>query len=133
MTRFASASDLKRARGLGASGRHAVSHWTMQRVTAVANFLLLVWFLASLLMLPGLDHATVAAWARQPLVAVPLGLLAVSAAWHMRLGVQVMLEDYVAAEGARFVLDLLLRFYAVGVSAVAIWAVLKLSMGVADA
>jgi succinate dehydrogenase / fumarate reductase membrane anchor subunit len=129
-TGFASASSTKRARGLGASAGHAVAHWKAQRVTAVANLALLVWLLASLLMLPSLDHATVVLWARQPVVAVPLALLTVSTVWHMRLGVQVMLEDYLPAEGTRFVANLALGFYAVAVGAAALWAILKLAYGV---
>lgn len=129
-TDFLSASDTKRARGLGPSAAHVVAHWKAQRVTAVANLALLAWFLASLLMLPSLDHATVIAWARQPVVAIPLALLTVSTLWHMRLGVQVMLEDYVKAEGVRFVANLALGFYAIAVGAVALWAIFKLAFGV---
>jgi succinate dehydrogenase / fumarate reductase membrane anchor subunit len=129
-TDFISASGTKRARGLGPSAAHVVSHWKAQRVTAAANLVLLVWFLASLLMLPSLDHATVIAWARQPLVAIPLVLLTLSTVWHMRLGVQVMLEDYVKAEGTRFVANLALSFYAIAIGAAALWAIFKLAFGV---
>jgi succinate dehydrogenase / fumarate reductase membrane anchor subunit len=129
-TDFISASDTKRARGLGPNAAHVVSHWKAQRVTAAANLVLLAWFLASLLMLPSLDHATVIAWARQPLVAIPLALLTISTLWHMRLGVQVMLEDYVKGEGTRFVANLALSFYAIAIGAVTLWAIFKLAFGV---
>lgn len=128
-TDFLSASDTKRARGLGASPAHVVAHWKAQRVTAVANLALLAWFLGSLLMLPAFDHATIVAWARQPLVAIPLALLSISTPWHMRLGVQVVLEDYVKSEGTRFVANLAVTFYAVVVGAVALWAILTLALG----
>jgi succinate dehydrogenase / fumarate reductase membrane anchor subunit len=108
-----------------------VAHWKAQRVTAAANAVLLVWLLSSLLMLPSLDHATIVAWGRQPIVAVPLALTTVSTLWHMRLGVQVMLEDYIPSEGTRFVANLALGAYAVAVGAAALWAIFKLAFGVA--
>ncbi|MFN3591125.1 MAG: succinate dehydrogenase, hydrophobic membrane anchor protein [Thermaurantiacus sp.] len=129
-TDFVSMSDTKRARGLGPNAAHVVSHWKAQRVTAVANLVLLAWFLASLMMLPALDHATIIAWVRQPIVAVPLTLLTISSLWHMRLGVQVMIEDYVKGEGTLFVANLALSFYAVAVGAAALWAIFKLAFGV---
>ncbi|MCS6986711.1 MAG: succinate dehydrogenase, hydrophobic membrane anchor protein [Sphingomonadaceae bacterium] len=127
-----SGTDLKRVRGLGAA--HAgVHHWWAQRVTAAANLLLGIWLVASLLWLPDFSRAAVVAWVGQPWVAVPLALLVGSATWHMRLGVQVMLEDYVRDEGLRRLLLILLDFYAVGVAAVGLFAVLKIAFGAADA
>ena len=97
-TDFQSATGLKRVRGLG-SARGGVHHWWLQRVTAAANLLLAAWFLVSLLILPDLGHESVTAWIGSPLVAVPLLLFVFSSFWHARLGMQVMIEDYVHAEG----------------------------------
>lgn len=131
-TSFRSGTDLKRVRGLGAA-RAGVHHWWVQRATAAANLLLLIWFGASLVLLPDLSRATVIDWAASPLVAIPLILLTLSTIWHMRLGVQVMLEDYVPAEGTRRLLFLCLDFYAVAVAATSLFAILKIAFGAPDA
>ncbi len=120
-------TDLGRVRGLGAA-KDGVHHWWLQRVTAIANILLMLWFIFSLVRLPGLDYSSVTLWLRQPVAAVPMLLLIVSVFWHLRLGVQVLLEDYV--HGAPRVLAMLaLNFYALAGAAAAVFAVLKIALG----
>jgi len=125
-------TGIGRVRGLG-SARHGVSHWLVQRVTAVGNLLLGIWFLVSLARLPSLDYATVTAWIASPLVAVPLILLAVSVFWHLRLGLQVFIEDYVHEEGGKIPLLLLNTFYAIGGAALAIFAIVRIALSGAAA
>ncbi len=125
---FNSASDLKRVRGLGASGT-GVHHWWLQRVTACSNFVLVAWFLASLVLLPNYDHGTVLAWVAQPLVAVPLLLLIASLFWHARLGVQVLIEDYLHQESQRLIAVLALNFFILGTGAIAAFSVLSIALG----
>ena len=127
-TRFQSASGLKQVRGLG-SAKSGVHHWWMQRVTAVGTFALAVWFIASVLLLPGLDHGSVVAWVGQPLVAVPLMLLTLSVFWHARLGVQVLIEDYVHSEGLKLLAVVALNFYILGVGAIAIFSIARIAFG----
>jgi succinate dehydrogenase / fumarate reductase membrane anchor subunit len=127
-TDFKSASNLKRVRGLG-SAKSGVHHWWLQRVTAAGNLLLMVWFLASLLLLPNLAHASVVAWVAQPLVAVPLLLLILSVFWHARLGVQVMIEDYVHNESAKLLALLALNFFILGAGALSVFSVLAIAFG----
>lgn len=127
-SRFVSGTAIKRARGLGAA-KSGAGHWWLQRVTAASNGVLLVWFLVSLLMLPSLDHASVTTWIAQPVVAVPLMLLILSTFWHFRLGVLVMIEDYVHSEAARMLAVLALTFYTIATGAVALFAVLKIAFG----
>ncbi len=127
-TRFDSATGLKRVRGLG-SARSGVHHWWLQRLTAAGNLLLMAWFVASLLLLPGLDHGSVVAWIGQPLVAVPLLLLTLSVFWHARLGVQVVIEDYLHAKGSKLMALLALNFFILGAGALAIFAVLRIAFG----
>lgn len=123
-------TSLGRVRGLGAAGGAVVHHWWLQRVTAVANLILVLWFVFSLVRLPSLDYASAVLWVRQPLVAVPLMLLVVATFWHLRLGVQVMLEDYLA--GAKRVIAMLaLNFYCVGVAALALFSILKVALAAA--
>lgn len=127
-TKFQSASGLKTVRGLG-SAKSGVHHWWMQRVTAVGNLVLMLWFILSLLLLPSLSHSSVTAWLGQPVVAVPMILLIVSTFWHMRLGVQVLIEDYVHAEGTKVLALLALKFYVVAAGATAVFSVLSIAFG----
>ncbi|TFU03382.1 succinate dehydrogenase, hydrophobic membrane anchor protein [Polymorphobacter arshaanensis] len=121
-------TELGRVRGLG-SAKSGVHHWWMQRVTAVANVALLLWFVISLVRLPGLDHASVLLWLRQPVAAVPMLLLIASVFWHLRLGFQVFIEDYVHDEGAKLLALLALNFYALAGAAAGVFAVLKIALG----
>ncbi len=125
-------TGIGRVRGLG-SAKHGAHHWLAQRYTAVGNLLLVLWLLFSLLSLPGLDYGSVTGWIAQPLVAVPLMLMLISIFWHLRLGMQVMLEDYVHDKGLNFLSILLLNFYALGGAAAGIFAVAKIAfMGAAS-
>lgn len=119
-------TGIGRVRGLG-SARHGAHHWLAQRYTAVGNLLLVLWLLFSLLSLPGLDYESVVNWIANPLVAVPLMLMLVSVFYHLRLGMQVMLEDYVHDKGLSFLSVLLLNFYAIGGAAAGIFAIAKIA------
>jgi succinate dehydrogenase / fumarate reductase membrane anchor subunit len=132
MTGFRSATGLKRVRGLG-SAHAGAHHWWLQRLTAAGNLLLLAWFAISLILLPDLGFTSVTRWIAQPLVAIPLVLLAVSTVWHMVLGVQVMIEDYVHDEGSKLLALLALRFFAVAIAATSLFAILKIALGAPDA
>lgn len=117
-----------RVRGLGAA-KSGVSHWWMQRLTAIANIALLTWFIVSLLRLPSLDFFNVGTWLRQPVAAVPMLLLIASVFHHFRLGMQVMIEDYLRDEGSKLVALIALNFYVLAAAALAVFAVLKIAFG----
>lgn len=121
-------TGIGRVRGLG-SARHGSIHWWHQRLTAAGNVILLLWFVVSILRLPALDYATVTAWISSPLVAVAIVLLTISVFWHLRLGLQVFIEDYVHEDALRVGALLALNFYAVGAAALAIFSVLKIAFG----
>lgn len=121
-----SGTGLGRVRGLG-SAKHGSEHWLRQRTTAVGNLLLMVWLFVSLLMLPNMDHATVTSWMAQPIVAIPMILLVLSVFMHMRLGLQVLIEDYVKDDGLKFGALILLNFFCIGLGAAAIFAVAKIA------
>ena len=122
-------TELGRVRGLGAA-KDGVHHWWLQRVTSVANIVLMLWFIFSLVRLPSLDYASVTLWLRQPVAAVPMLLLIVAVFWHLRLGVQVLIEDYLQGP-SRLVAMLALNFYALAGAAAAIFAVFKIALGAA--
>ena len=121
-------SALGRVRGLG-SARSGAHHWWLERLTSVSTFLLFVWLIASLLRLPTLDQNTVTEWLASPLAAVPMLLLIVSTFWHLKLGLQVVIEDYVHEEGWKFFSITLLNFFVIGAGALALFSVLKIAFG----
>lgn len=127
-TDFNSSSGLKQVRGLG-SAKSGVHHWWMQRVTAAGNLILLAWFIASLILIPSLDRSSVLAWVSSPIVAVPLLLLILTTFWHARLGVQVLIEDYVHSEGLKLLAFIALNFFILGTAAVAAFSVLIIAFG----
>ena len=94
-------TSLGQVRGLG-SAHHGAHHWLVQRFTAAGMVVAGIWLVASLLWLPDLGYATVHDWLARPVPACRMGLLIVCAFWHARLGVQVMLEDYIHTAGNKF-------------------------------
>lgn len=85
---------LATARGLG-SAKDGVNHWWMQRVTAIALLLLSPWFIYFAVSLIGADHFTVRAMIAKPLNATLLVSFVIAMCWHARLGMQVVVEDYI--------------------------------------
>lgn len=86
-----------RARGLG-SAKEGTAHWWHQRVTAIALVLLLTWFVISLLVLADASYAEARAWIGHPVVTGLLILTIVFTFYHLKLGLQVVVEDYVHSE-----------------------------------
>lgn len=123
-----SGTGIGRVRGLG-SAKHGSMHWWRQRVTAVGNLLLVTWFVVSLFRLPSYQHAAMVQWIGSPIVAVPLILMAISVFYHLRLGLQVIMEDYVHEEGGKIFFVLLLNFYAIAGAALSIFSILKIAFG----
>ncbi|MCW2337304.1 succinate dehydrogenase / fumarate reductase membrane anchor subunit [Sphingobium sp. B2D3A] len=122
-----SGTRLGRVRGLG-SARSGTHHWIAQRFTAIGNLLLVSWLLASLALLPAHDHAAITGWLTQPIVAVPMMLMIVSVFYHIRLGLQVLIEDYVHDEGLKFATLILLHFFVIGCAAVSLFSVAKIAL-----
>jgi succinate dehydrogenase / fumarate reductase, membrane anchor subunit len=123
----ASGTQIGKVRGLGAAG-HGGDHWIMQRTTAVGNILLTIWFVISLFMLPNFEYETLAAWLAQPVVAVPMMLMLFCIFKHIRLGLQVLIEDYMHDAGLKFGAMMLLNFYVIGAGALGIFMVAKLAI-----
>ncbi len=120
-------TGLGRVRGLG-SAKHGGAHWVLHRMTAVGNLLLLPWLLISLVRLPTYDYTTVTTWLAQPMAAVPMMLLIISVFWHFRIGLQVVIEDYVHEEGTKFASLTALTFYTLGTAAFALFAIAKIAL-----
>ncbi len=121
-------TPLKRARALG-SAKEGADHFWKLRVTAFANLILMVFLVWLVVSLVGADYATVKARLAHPVNAIGLGLLAISGAVHMRLGMQVIIEDYVHGEFGKVVLLMLNTFFVIVIGAACLFAVAKLSFG----
>jgi succinate dehydrogenase / fumarate reductase, membrane anchor subunit len=118
-------TGIGRVRGLG-SAKAGTHHWWHQRLTAGSNLLLFVWLLESLLRLPLHDYRALVLWLSSPTASVPLILAVISVFYHLRLGLQVVIEDY-QHDFSRVVALVLLNFYAVAGAALAIFAILKVA------
>jgi succinate dehydrogenase / fumarate reductase, membrane anchor subunit len=121
-------TPLKKVRSLG-SAKEGADHFWQQRVTAVANVVLVTFLLALVVSIAGADYAVVRRTLANPLIALPMLLLILSGVYHMRLGMQVIIEDYVRAEGAKVALLMLNTFFAIFVGLACVFAMLKLSFG----
>ena len=119
-------SKIARAKGLG-SAHHGVSHWWWQRLTALAIVPLSLWFMYALLTLmleP--EMVPVAEWLASPVNALVTILLLAAGFFHAKLGIQVVIEDYVHTPGAKYTLLLLNTFVCITAVTVGVIAVLKL-------
>ncbi|MGO9486249.1 MAG: succinate dehydrogenase, hydrophobic membrane anchor protein [Rhodomicrobium sp.] len=121
-------TPLKKVRGLGAA-KGGTEHFVVQRVTAAANIVLVAFLIYAALHLVGASRAEVKAFFSQPWAAVLGILLAISASIHMRIGMQVIIEDYVHG-GSKVLLLLLNTFFSLFVGAAIFLAVTKLYLGV---
>lgn len=121
-------TSIGKVRGLG-SAHHGAQHWLLQRFTAVGNVILSVWLLISLVILPDLSFETVSAWIAQPIPATAMVLFVITTFWHARLGLQVLIEDYIHDAGSKFGLFALLNIAVVGGGAFAIFSVARLALG----
>jgi succinate dehydrogenase / fumarate reductase, membrane anchor subunit len=122
-------TPLRQVRGLG-SAKSGTEHFWHQRLTAMANIPLSIGFVVVVASLMGRNHAAVVQILGSPFVAVLMLLFILSATLHMRIGMQVIIEDYVHDDFAKFTLLIANTFFAVVVALTSAFAILKLSFGV---
>jgi succinate dehydrogenase / fumarate reductase membrane anchor subunit len=122
-------TPLGRVRGLGAA-KSGTEHFWRQRLTAVANVPLTIAFVLIVVSLLGRNHAAAAQILGSPLVAIVMLLFIVSVTTHMRIGMQVVIEDYVHDEPAKVILLMLNTFFSFAVALASAYGILKLSFGV---
>ncbi len=119
-------SPLGRARGLG-SAKEGITHWWAQRVTAVALIPLVLWYVIAMVALTGADRGTVIAWLQSPFPAIVTVLLLMAVFYHMSLGIQVVIEDYVHSEWVKISALVLNKLVAFALAAAGIFAVLRIA------
>ena len=121
-------TPLGKVRGLG-SAKEGTDHFWKQRLTAVANVPLIIFLIWMVLSLVGNEYAEVIATLSNPIVSVLLLGVILSVCWHMKLGMQVVIEDYIHGEGMKVALIILNSFFCVSIGLISAFAVLKLGFG----
>src|ERR1700682_348006 len=122
-------TPLGRVRNLGASHSGTSDFWR-QRLTAVAMILLIIPVIVVVMMLLGRNQAGAAQVLGSPLVAIIMLLFIVASVWHMKIGMQVVIEDYVHGEKLKLASIMANNFFCIAVALASIYAILKLSSGV---
>lgn len=120
-------TSIGKVRGLG-SAHHGTHHWLLQRFTAIGNLILGLFLAFSLALLPSHDYAALRAWAAEPLPAAALAIFAVNVFWHARLGLQVLVEDYVHTPGNKFAAIAALNIWAVAGAGLAVFSVIRIAL-----
>ena len=121
-------SDLGRVRGLG-SAKNGTSHWWAQRVTAVALVPLSAWFVFSVINLVGVDREGLKVWVNGPGSLVLMALFLIALFYHMQLGLQVVIEDYVHNERNKVLSLILNKLLSVFFVVAGITALIKIAFG----
>ena len=121
-------TPLARVRGFG-SARSGTEHFWRQRLTAIANALLTLGGVILLISLTGRTYPAVRQILGSPLIAVLMLLFVLSITIHMKIGMQVIIEDYVHDEIWKLVVLMLNTFFSFTVGLAAVFAILKLSFG----
>jgi succinate dehydrogenase / fumarate reductase, membrane anchor subunit len=121
-------TTLGRVRGLGAA-KSGVHHWWMQRVTAVALVPLTLWFVIGLIGQFGEDHASMVAWLSGPVTATIAVLTVFALFYHAKLGLQVVIEDYVHTEWLKITSLIVLKLVVIFLGGLSILSILKIAFG----
>ncbi len=121
-------TPLARAKGLGAAG-HGAEHWWLHRMTAVSNVPLVIAFVIIVASLAGTTYEQAIGIVSHPLVAILLILAIISVTNHMRLGMQIVIEDYVHDKGLKLAVLIANNFYAVIIAVACLYGIVKVGLG----
>tara|TARA_R110002110_G_scaffold85816_4_gene223889 strand:+ start:231902 stop:232279 length:378 start_codon:yes stop_codon:yes gene_type:complete len=120
-------SPLSRARGLG-SAKSGTDHWWMQRLTALALIPLVIWFVVSMIIVTGADHAATVEFISSPINSVLLILLIVATFYHGQLGLQVVIEDYIHTRWLEVGLIIAVKGAAIFLGVASVYAVIAIAL-----
>ncbi len=123
-------TSIGKVRGLG-SAKQGAHHWLVQRFTAAGNLLLGLYLVFAFIFLPDLSYETLADWMSGPVQATAVALFVISTFWHARLGLQVLIEDYVHSAGNKFAAMTALNLFTFAGGAFGLFAIARLALGVA--
>ncbi|MDB5592688.1 MAG: sdhD [Enterovirga sp.] len=121
-------TSLARVKGLGAA-HHGVEHWWLHRVTALSNIPLVISFVIIVASIAGRPWPEAIRVISHPFVALLLILCVVSITNHMRLGLQIVIEDYVHEKGLKIAAVIANNFFAAVIAAACLFSILKISFG----
>jgi succinate dehydrogenase / fumarate reductase membrane anchor subunit len=128
MARKQTRTSFDRTQGLG-SAREGFGHWWVQRVTAVALIPLTLWLTASLIARARDDYDTFVLWLRRPLSSVLMVLLLIAVFYHMALGLQVVVEDYVHTDRIKIPTVVVIHLASFALAVAAIVTTLRIALG----
>ncbi|MCP5381481.1 MAG: succinate dehydrogenase, hydrophobic membrane anchor protein [Kordiimonadaceae bacterium] len=120
-------SPLGKVRGLG-SAKTGTHHWWMQKVTAVALIPLTIWFVSSVVQMTQASYEVVINWMTSPIVTLLMTLFVATGIYHLKLGLQVVIEDYIHSESAKVVLQMLVSFCCIITGTAAVFSILKIAL-----
>ena len=121
-------TSIGRVRGLG-SARGGAHHWLLERLSGLAALIVCSWLIVSFALLPDFAFATLRQWAAQPLQLVALVLLVLALFWHTRLGLRVLIEDYVHEGANKLACLVLLELFVWGGTAIGLFFIVKIAVG----
>lgn len=120
-------SAIGQARGLG-SAKEGVEHWKMQRLTGIANVILVIWFVVQAVSMSGATFAEWQEWFSSPYRVTFMVLLVISSFYHAKLGVQVVIEDYIHHEGQKVASLLALNLVVIGLATACLISILMIAL-----
>ncbi|MCK5424950.1 MAG: succinate dehydrogenase, hydrophobic membrane anchor protein [Emcibacter sp.] len=120
-------TPISKVRGLG-SAKSGTEHWWMQKIAAVALVPLTIWFVASLVQMTSADYFTVRTWLASPVSATLMLMYIVIGLYHLRLGLQAVVEDYVTGGGMKVFLQFTILFGCTAIAVASIFSVLKIAL-----
>ncbi|WP_181700580.1 succinate dehydrogenase, hydrophobic membrane anchor protein [Chthonobacter albigriseus] len=120
-------TPLARVKGLG-SAKEGTEHFWRQRVTALANLPLVIFFVFLIISVQGESHADVVRILAHPFTAIVTLAMIISGVWHMKIGMQVIIEDYVH-EGPKLLVLMANSFFCFLVGLAAVFGILKIAFG----
>ena len=123
-------TEIGEVRGLG-SAHHGAGHWVLMQATSAGALITCAYLVMSFLLLPDLTFPTVTGWLKGLGPSFALALLIVAVFWHSRLGLQVLVEDYVEHSGKRFATMLVINLAAFAGAAFGLLCLIRIGLGAA--
>jgi len=119
-------TPLSRVKGLG-SAKEGTSHFWSQRLSAIALVPLVLWLAFSIASLPDMDYIAIREWLSTPFNAIVMILFIIAGFYHARLGLQVVIEDYIGSHGPRTAAIIAVTFIAAALGVTGVFSVMRIA------
>lgn len=119
-------TPLSQVKGHG-SAKEGTGHFWVQRLTAIAMIPLVLWLCFSVASLPGMSQADIRTWLSAPFTAVLMILLFITGLYHAKLGLQVVIEDYVGSHGPRTAAIILVTLFFALLAVLGVFSVMRIA------